>query len=274
MPPDSISRRGETVLTAGTVLDAGALCLAAAANHPGVPVVRAARELESWPTGDELLPPGSQPGPGQIIASNSYGVTAIAGDAGAEVIDLGIAGDREDELAGALDRAAESRCDILVTLGGASVGDHDLVQKVFVSRGMTLGFWKIAMRPGKPLMSGRFGEMRILGLPGNPVSALVCANLFLKPLVERLAGRPFSESRAWAVLDAPLPANGQREDYMRASAWRGGDGTLHVKAFEIQDSSMISAFARSNVLVIRPPHAPPADAGDTVDVLVLKTPAP
>ena len=137
---------GETVLAAGTVLDAGALCLAAAANHPALAVVRRPR-VAILATGDELLPPGSEPGPGQIIASNSYGVAAIARDAGAEVLDLGIVRDREDELAGALDRAENSGCDILVTLGGASVGDHDLVQKVFVSRGMTLGFWKIAIAP-------------------------------------------------------------------------------------------------------------------------------
>lgn len=260
---------GQIVLEAGTVLDAGALCLAAASNHPSVPVVRRPR-VAVLATGDELLPPGSVPGPGQIIASNSYGVTALAHDAGADVIDLGIVRDREDELAAALARAAESGCDILVTLGGASVGDHDLVQKVFIAQGMTLGFWKIAMRPGKPLMSGHLGKMRILGLPGNPVSAMVCGHLFLKPLTERLAGRPFGESRIRAVLDAPLAANDRREDYMRGVAWRDDAGTLRAKAFDRQDSSMISAFARSNVLIVRPPHAPAADKGETVEVLVLK----
>jgi molybdopterin molybdotransferase len=218
-------RQDETVLQAGTVLDAGALCLAAAANHPSLPVVRRPR-IAVLATGDELLPPGSEPGPGQIIASNSYGVTAIARDAGANVIDLGIVRDREDELAAALDRAADTGCDILVTLGGASVGDHDLVQKVFVSRGMTLGFWKIAMRPGKPLMSGNLGSMRILGLPGNPVSALVCGHLFLKPLVEKLSGRRFSERRMQAQLETPLPENDRREDYIRATAWRDEAGSL------------------------------------------------
>ncbi|GAB4354591.1 MAG: molybdopterin molybdotransferase MoeA [Oricola sp.] len=261
--------KDETVLEAGTVLDAGALCLAAAANHPSLPVIRRPR-VAILATGDELLPPGSETGPGQIIASNSYGVAAIARDTGADVIDLGIARDREDELAAALDRAAAADCDVLVTLGGASVGDHDLVQKVFVARGMTLGFWKIAMRPGKPLMSGRLGRMKILGLPGNPVSSLVCSHLFLKPLVERLAGLPSSEIRAQALLDRALPANDRREDYLRAVARRDETGTLRVTAFETQDSSMISTYARSNVLVVRPPHAPAADKGETVEVLVLK----
>ena len=260
---------GQTALEAGTLLDAGALCLAAATNHPSLPVVRRPR-VAVLATGDELLPPGSDPGPGQIIASNSFGVTAIARDCGADVIDLGIVPDREDELAAALDRAADAGCDVLVTLGGASVGDHDLVQKVFLARGMTLGFWKIAMRPGKPLMSGTLGAMRILGLPGNPVSALVCAHLFLKPLIESLAGRPFSERRVRAVLDSALPANGRREDYMRALAWRDETRTLRAKAFDRQDSSMIGAFARSNVLIVRPPQAPAAEKGDTVDALVLK----
>ena len=135
---------------------------------------------------------------------------------------------------------------------------------------MTLGFWKIAMRPGKPLMSGHLGAMRILGLPGNPVSALVCGHLFLKPLIEKLAGRPFSEIRQKAVLETPLSGNDRREDYMRAVAWRDKTGALRVKAFDVQDSSMISAFARSNVLIVRPPHAPAASAGETVDLLVLK----
>jgi molybdopterin molybdotransferase len=261
-------RDGDAILSTGSVLDAGALCLAAAANHPSVPVICRPR-VGILATGDELLPPGSVPGPGQIIASNSYGIAALARESGAEVIDLGIVRDDENDLAAALDRAAET-CDVLVTLGGASVGDHDLVRKVFLARGMTLDFWKIAMRPGKPLMSGNLGAMRILGLPGNPVSALVCGLLFMKPLLQQLGGLPFSEMRLTATLDSAMPENGSREDYVRARAWRDETGRLRTKPLDLQDSSMISAFAHAEALLIRPPKAPAASAGDDVQILPLK----
>ena len=261
-------RDGDTILSAGTMFDAGALCFAAAANHPSVPVIRRPR-VGVLATGDELLPPGSKPGPGQIIASNSYGIAAFAREAGADVIDLGIVRDNQADLAAALDRAAVN-CDVLVTLGGASVGDHDLVRKVFVARGMELDFWKIAMRPGKPLMFGRLDALRILGLPGNPVSALVCGLLFMKPLLQKLGGLPFSESRQRAILDAAMPANGGREDYIRARAWRDETGILRTKPFDLQDSSMISAFARSEALLVRAPHAAAASAGEEVEILPLK----
>lgn len=264
-------RKDETVLAAGTVFDAGGICLAAAANHPAISVIRRPR-VGVLATGDELLPPGSEPGPGQIIASNSYGIAAFAREAGAEVIDLGIVSDNEADLAAALGHAAAS-CDVLVTLGGASVGDHDLVRKVFLARGMTLDFWKIAMRPGKPLMFGRLDALRILGLPGNPVSALVCGLLFMKPLLQKLGGLTFNLERQRAILDTAMPANGGREDYVRARAWRDDAGTLRTKPFDRQDSSMISAFARSEALLVRPPQAPAASAGDEVEILPLK-PAP
>ncbi|TCD13199.1 molybdopterin molybdotransferase MoeA [Oricola cellulosilytica] len=260
---------GERLLTAGTPLDAGALCLAAAANHPDVSVVRIPR-VAILATGDELLPPGSQPGPGQIIASNSYGVAALVREAGGETTDLGIAADTREALSDALDRAVAARADVIVTLGGASVGDHDLVQETFVAKGMTLDFWKIAMRPGKPLMLGRLDGIQVLGLPGNPVSSLVCTHLFLKPLIARLAGRSAVELRMSALLAEPLPANDRREDYLRALAWRDGAGKLHVRAFDRQDSSMIRIFAEANVLIARPPHAPAAVTGDAVEVVVLK----
>lgn len=261
-------REGDTILSAGTVFDAGALCLAAAANHPAVPVIRRPR-VGVLATGDELMPPGSIPGPGQIIASNSFGIAAFARGAGADVIDLGIVGDNEADLAAALDRAAAD-CDVLVTLGGASVGDHDLVRKVFVARGMELDFWKIAMRPGKPLMFGRLGALRILGLPGNPVSALVCGLLFMKPLLQKLGGLPFGEARQRAKLDTAMPANGGREDYVRARAWRDETGILRTKPFDLQDSSMISAFARSEALIVRAPRAEAAAPGEEVEILPLK----
>ena len=262
-------KQGQSVLPAGKIIDAGALCLAAAANHPDLPVIRKPR-VGILATGDELLLPGSVPGPGQIIASNSYGVAALAREAGGDAIDLGIVADREADLADRLDRAVADELDILVTLGGASVGDHDLVQKVFIARGMELDFWRIAMRPGKPLMFGRLGDMRILGLPGNPVSAMVCAILFLRPLLEKLGGRDFAQRRMPAVLDAPMRENDRREDYVRAATYRAESGELHVTPFPVQDSSMISTFARSDALIIRPPHAPSAAIGDTVEILELK----
>jgi molybdopterin molybdotransferase len=265
-------REGEILLNAGKVFDAGALSLAAAGNHATVSVIRRPR-VAILATGDELLPPGSDPGPGQIIASNAYGVAAVARDSGAEIFDLGIARDTESDLTEALDRASELSCDVIVTLGGASVGDHDLVQKAFVSKGMTLDFWKIAMRPGKPLMLGRIDSMRVLGLPGNPVSSMVCGHLFLKPLIEQLGGRPSSERRMTASLVVPLPENDRREDYLRARAWRDNAGTLCVEPFGKQDSSMIRIFSESNVLVIRAPFAPEAAAGEQVEIIVLNSAA-
>ncbi|WP_421851122.1 gephyrin-like molybdotransferase Glp [Oricola sp.] len=261
---------GQTVLTTGAQLDAGALCLAAAANHPQLPVIR--RPLVAiLATGDELLPPGAAPGPGQIIASNGYGVAALARESGADILDLGIARDTAADLEAALDKARAAPADILVTLGGASVGDHDLVQQVFVDNGMALDFWRIAMRPGKPLMLGRLGDMRILGLPGNPVSSLVCGHLFLKPLTEALAGRPNSACWIEARLDNALPENDKREDYLRARAYRDKSGALRVKTFSRQDSSMIRVFSQSNVLVRRPPFAPAAAAETLVKALALNS---
>jgi molybdopterin molybdotransferase len=259
---------GDRLLQAGATMDAGALSLAASGNHADLAVIRRPR-VAILATGDELLPPGSITGPGQIIASNSFGVAAIAAEAGAEVIDLGIARDTEEDLVSALDRAIEAQCDILVTLGGASVGAHDLVQKVFLAKGMTLDFWKIAMRPGKPLMLGRHSGMHILGLPGNPVSSLVCGHLFLKPLAESLGGRPTSEQRLTARLAAPLPENDGREDYMRARYWRDPGGTLRVEVFGRQDSSMIRVFSEANCLVVRPPHAAPAATDHEVEIMLL-----
>ncbi|MDP2121381.1 MAG: molybdopterin molybdotransferase MoeA, partial [Hoeflea sp.] len=167
---------GQVGLEAGRLLDAGAITFAAAMNHSELPVARRPR-VAVLATGDELRLPGQSLGPGQIIASNTFGVAALARGAGGRVIDLGIAADRMEALDAALDSAIAQDADVLVTIGGASVGDHDLVQKAMMARGMALDFWKIAMRPGKPLMSGRLGAMQVIGLPGNPASSLVCAHL-------------------------------------------------------------------------------------------------
>jgi len=260
---------GEAVLKAGQRLDAGRLTVAAAMNQPLLPVRRRPR-IALLATGDELVPPGEVPRPDQIIASNSFGVRAIAEAAGATVIDLGIAEDRQDEIETAVSRAVAERVDILITLGGASVGDHDLVQAALASRGMRLDFWRIAMRPGKPLMYGRLGGLHVLGLPGNPVSSLVCTHLFVRPLLAVLSGTERRDPIAKAVLGRALAANDRREDYLRARARRTADGQLVATAFEKQDSSMMRVFAESDCLIIRPPFADPAAEGETCNVFMLR----
>jgi molybdopterin molybdotransferase len=220
-------------------------------------------------TGDELVAPGERPGPGQIVASNHLGVGALAEAAGAEVVQLGIARDTEEDLAAHLARAEGA--DILVTIGGASVGEHDLVAPVLQARGLTLAFWKVAMAPGKPLMFGRLRGSRVLGLPGSPVSALVCARLFLVPLVHAMLGRPAESARPVdARLTVGLEANGERQRYLRARASPCADGALPlVTPVRSQDSSLLSPLAEADCLLVRPPHAPAAAAGATVPILPL-----
>jgi molybdopterin molybdotransferase len=262
---------GDRLLESGTLLDAGHLSLAAAGNHARLPVIRRPA-VGVLATGDELVAPGHETGPGQIVASNGYGVAAIARDTGAEVIDLGIARDNAASLEAKLDEAIAANCDVLITLGGASVGDHDLVRPVFTGRGMTLDFYKIAMRPGKPMMFGRLGAMRVLGLPGNPVSSLVCTHLFVVPLLERLAGRPESQRRTRARLGAPVARTGPREHYMRASLTREYNGSLVATAFDNQDSSIIRLYAAADALIARAPDAPAAEVGDEVEIVMLREP--
>ena len=260
---------GRTGLEKGRVLDAGAITLAAAMNHAELPVVRRPR-VAILATGDELRLPGQTLGPCQIIASNTFGIAALARSAGAEVIDLGIAADRMEALDEALDTAIAHEVDVLVTIGGASVGDHDLVQKALTGRGMALDFWKIAMRPGKPLMSGNLGRLRVLGLPGNPASSLVCAYLFLEPLIARLAGRPDPDRKRTALLGRDLPENDMRQDYLRSDLETYDEGRLVAIPSAQQDSSLMTVFADARCLIIRPPFAPPAKAGATCEVLVLR----
>ncbi|MGB7433732.1 MAG: molybdopterin molybdotransferase MoeA, partial [Ahrensia sp.] len=242
----------------------------ASGNHATLPCVRRPR-VGILATGDELRLPGSALEAGQIIASNSYGVGAVLASYGGDIIDLGIAADSRDALNEKLDAALAAQCDVIITLGGASVGDHDLVKPVFEARGMTLDFWKIAMRPGKPLMSGRFGDVLMIGLPGNPVSSMVCAHVFCAPVVAALAGRKHAVRQEIAQLTAPLGTNGPREHYMRAIATRG-DKALAVDVFDNQDSSVLSLFAKANCLVIRPPHDPQRAAGQPVTIQWIKSP--
>lgn len=262
---------GEKLLVAGDRLDAGRLMLAAAMNHAVLPVRRRPR-VAVLATGDELVAPGEEPGPDQIIASNSFGVAAIVQEAGGEVLDLGIARDTLEAIQAAVDVAEREAADVLVTLGGASVGDHDLVQDALAGRGMILDFWRIAMRPGKPLMFGRLGARRVLGLPGNPVSSMVCALLFLRPLVARLAGLRLAEPVSDAVLGKPMPENDHRQDYVRATLARRSDGKLVATPFDLQDSSLMRSFSRSHALIIRRPAAAAAQAGEPCRVFLLREP--
>jgi molybdopterin molybdotransferase len=261
-------RDGDLLLNAGRVLDPAALSLAAAANHASLQVV--CRPLVALlATGDELLPPGSELGPGQIIASNGYGIAALACADRADVLDLGIVADDRAAIAAAVNRAREAGAHIIVTLGGASVGEHDLVREVLTGLGMELDFWKIAMRPGKPLMVGRFGATHVLGLPGNPVSSHVCAHLFLRPLIARLAGREYRPDIRNAVLGSGMKANDGRRDYVRATAFPGSAG-LVATPFDLQDSSMLRTMAAANALIIREPQAPAAPQGALCRVLMIR----
>ena len=260
-------REGETLLAAGRRLSPRDVALIAAANRPSVLVTRKPR-VAILATGDELRAPGEALGPAQIVASNNVFVAGLAHAQGAEAIDLGIAPDRPEALAERIAAARAARADVLVTLGGASVGDYDLVQQALTDAGMELGFWRIAMRPGKPLMFGRLGSMLALGLPGNPTSSAVCGLLFLAPLLRALTGDPQAgaDHSEAATLAVDLPANGIREDYMRANLTRDAGGWSATPARN-QDSSLVRTLADAQGLIVRPPHAPPAKAGETCGVL-------
>ena len=261
--------QGEPLLERGRVLDAAALSLAAAANHPRLDVVR--RPLVAViATGDELVPPGGAPGPDQIIASNGFGVAAAVRSVGGVALDLGIAPDSREAIAALVRKAVAAGADVIVTLGGASVGDHDLVHEALTGEGMELGFWRIAMRPGKPLMVGRLDGTRCLGLPGNPVASLVCSQLFLKPLLARLGGRPFRQDMREARLGAAMAANDRRQDYVRAVVVTKDEGTLVATPFGTQDSSMLKMMADADGLIIREPFAAAVEKGAACRVLMLR----
>jgi molybdopterin molybdotransferase len=253
-------RYGDSLFAKGHRLTARDLALLAGMNHPLVTLHRRPK-IALFATGDELVPPGSEPGPGQIVYSNGFGLAALARQEGAAVTDLGLVGDTIEATLAAIHRAGDIPADILVTTGGASVGDYDFVHKAFAAEGMKLSFWKVAMRPGRPLMHGRLGDMHILGLPGNPVSSYVCAFLFLIPLIRRMSGRTdLTVPVESAVLGCDLPANDEREDYLRSSLRRTAAGEI-ATPFPVQDSSMMVPLARADCLVIREPYAPPATVG-------------
>lgn len=261
--------KGDVLLKAGTPLCYRALALAAAMNHAKVPVHRCPR-VAVLATGDELVSPGIEPAPDQIVASNQFGIASLTHANGGEARMLGIARDDQTEIANHVREALAWGADILVTLGGASVGDHDLVQDALGSEGMELAFWRIAMRPGKPLMFGHLGPMRVLGLPGNPVSSMVCGLLFLKPLLDALLGQPGTGPREEsAVLGETLGDNDRRQDYLRAKLSPDASGRLVATPFVLQDSSMLATLADADALIIRAPHAPAANAGDSVRIIRL-----
>ncbi len=251
---------GAMLIAAGQRLTPARIAVAATGGHGRLPV-RPRVRVAIAATGDELVPPGSGD-PSALPESNGVMLAAMLADLPVDIIDLGIL---PDDLNALRDAFAGVRADLLVTTGGASVGDHDLVQPALKAAGGSVDFWRIALRPGKPMMAGRLGETAVLSLPGNPVSAFVTATLFVRPLIAHLSGAadPFPTPIP-AILGEDLPANGPRIDYLRAAMI---DGRVHAAA--IQDSSMLLTLARSTCLVIRPPHVPAARAGDSAEILML-----
>jgi molybdopterin molybdotransferase len=261
---------GEVLLFAGTRLDYSNIALAAAMNHAEVMVTRRPR-VAILATGDELVRPGETIGGDQIVASNSFAIAALIEAAGGEPLDLGIAKDELGALEKGIGAGRAAGADLLVTLGGASAGDYDLVKPALAKQGMQLNFWKIAMRPGKPVIHGRIGPMVILGLPGNPVAAIVAGIVFLVPLVRALSGDPDAgrERSEPAILGKALRANDSRQDFLRATLRPGETGLPIATPFDIQDSSLLRLFAQAKCLVIREPHAQPAAAGDLCKIIKL-----
>ncbi len=257
-------RAGEIALRRGRRLDPHALTLAAAMGQASLPVIRRP-VVAILATGDELVPPGTSPGPDQIISSNPIGLAALVARAGGTARLLGIAPDKIDAITARIRDARDA--DVLITIGGASVGDLDLVGPALEQEGIALDFWKVAIRPGKPLMFGKLGQQRVLGLPGNPVSALITARVFLLPLIGALLGVPrAAQTREVATLTAPLEANGPRLHLMRAKLGRGTDGTLSVSPMPSQDSSLLSALTEADCLIWREPNAHPLAPGAPVEI--------
>jgi molybdopterin molybdotransferase len=250
---------GDILITAGERITPARLAVAGTGGNAALPVRRIVRVAVAA-TGDELVSPGTPVGESQLPETNRMMLAAQLADLPVEMIDLGILPDRLDELETAFRGV---RADVLVTTGGASVGDHDLVRPALEAAGAKIDFWRIALRPGKPMMAGRLGDALVVGLPGNPVSAFVTALLFVRPLVAHLSGAadPLPHTRR-VLLGEALPANGDRTDYLRAELRDG-----RAFASTIQDSSMLRTLARAGCLIVREPHAEPAKAGDSVEIL-------
>ncbi|MEM7318447.1 MAG: gephyrin-like molybdotransferase Glp [Pseudomonadota bacterium] len=264
---DNIRRQGidfksGMTVTAPQLVTPSMAALLAAMNQASLPVTRRP-VVALMSTGDELVTPGSEPGPDQIIASNTFGLAAMLEIHGAQIRILPIARDTTASLRTAFELAAD--VDLIVTIGGASVGDHDLVGPVAAELGLEQSFYKVRMRPGKPLMAGKLGKSAMVGLPGNPVSAMICGQVFIVPMIRRMLGLgPAEDDRQTASLQEAIAANGDREHYMRAVL--SGD---QIKVFPNQDSSLLSVLSKANALVVRPPGDPARPAGDTVTYLPL-----
>jgi molybdopterin molybdotransferase len=261
-------REGETILRSGRRLTPADVAFAASADHPTLPVARQPK-IAVLSTGDELVPPGEKRGPDQIVASNAYAVLGLIAACGGVALDLGVTPDRPEAIEAAIRRALDHDVDVLVTIGGASVGDRDFVRGALAAEGMALNFWKINMKPGKPLIHGRIGRTKVLGLPGNPVSAVVCGELFLKPLIRALCGEPAGHGLEPALAGADLKPNGSRREFLRATLAWGEDDRLVATPQQDQDSSLNSVLARSDALILREEHAPALKTGAPVRILRL-----
>jgi molybdopterin molybdotransferase len=259
---------GDVLLSAGTVLGARHIALAAAMNLPTLPVRRKPR-VAILATGNEVAMPGDDLGPSQIITSNSFALHSYITAMGGDPVDLGIAGDTLDDLRGKI-QGAEG-CDIFVTIGGVSVGDYDLVGDVLQENGLKQIFHKIAQRPGKPLLFGKIGDMVVFGMPGNPVSTGVCSMLYLRRALAIMLGMAnIDEPMQTAVLGEDLTENDHRQDYLRARLTTGADGDRVAEPFSKQDSAMQARFAEADCLIVRKPHAPAIKAGERVEILFLR----
>jgi molybdopterin molybdotransferase len=259
-------RTSDVLVQKGTRLGPRHLALIAAGDVPDVSVRRRPRVVFAA-TGDELSLPGAPRNPGGIVASSVYALSAQIVKWGGEPRSLGILPDRIESIAMIADEAMLA--DLIVTLGGASVGEHDLIQRALGPKGFELDFWKIAMRPGKPLIFGRLGKTPLLGLPGNPVSSFVCALLFLQPAIAALLDVRIDAHTMTAKLAGDLKANNGRQDYIRARLVRRND-EVWAEPFAVQDSSMQKVLAEADALIVRPPHAPAAKEGDEVRIIPLE----
>jgi molybdopterin molybdotransferase len=258
---------GDTVVPSGRRLTARDIGLAAAANHPWLSVHRRPR-VAILATGDEIAMPGEPIPTGGIVSSNSHALAALVRAAGGEPVVLPVAGDTLGAVAAVADAVAGM--DVLVTTGGASVGEHDLVIEGLKTRGLKLDFWQIAMRPGKPLLFGRLDAVAVLGLPGNPVSAMVCAVLFLLPALSRLCGLPVAPpATVPAIAGAPLRANDHRADHLRSTISTDSHGRIVATPFSVQDSAMLRRLAHADALILRAPNAPALPEGSEVPVIRL-----